>query len=80
MTTLQLNYIYSPYGIGAVITKKGNIGSLYYTKTDQLVSIIGLLNIDGTHAEKYLFDALGFNINPTLTVVKSEPAAKNFNR
>jgi len=63
-TTRQLHYIYSPYGLVAVIVKNGEAENLYYTETDHLGSIIGLINPDGTYAEHYSYDVWGRRRNP----------------
>ncbi len=58
-TTKEIYYIYCPYGLIAVIVKNGETENLYYTETDNLGSIIGLINPDGTYAEHYSYDAWG---------------------
>ncbi len=63
-TTRHLNYIYSPYGLVAVIIKQDNADTLYYTETDHLGSIIALVNTDGTNAERYSYDSWGRRRNP----------------
>jgi len=61
----QLHYIYSPFGLVAVIIRQGSTDSLYYTETDHMGSIIGLMRPNGTYAEKYSYDAWGRIRNPT---------------
>jgi RHS repeat-associated protein len=58
-TERQIHYISSPYGLVAVLIKQGDTTSTYYTETDHLGSIIGLLNSDGTYEEQYSYDAWG---------------------
>jgi uncharacterized protein (TIGR02594 family) len=72
--TRQLHYIYSPYGLIAVIIKKGSTETLYYTETDHLGSIIGLFNPGNAYAEKYSYDAWGRRRNPTNWSYDSIPA------
>ena len=64
-TTRELNYIYCPYGLVALIIKQGTTQTTYYAETDNQGSIIGLLNNNGTYAEKYSYDAWGRRRNPT---------------
>lgn len=47
-----------------MIIKQGDTETLYYTETDHLGSIIGLVNTDGTYAEHYSYDAWGRRRNP----------------
>jgi len=61
----ELHYLYSPYGLIGVMIKQGTTENIYYAETDQLGSIISLLNSDGTYAEKYLYDAWGRRRNPS---------------
>ena len=60
----ELHYLYSPYGLIAVMIKQGTTENIYYAETDQLVPIISLLNSDGSSAEKDLYDAGGRRRNP----------------
>ena len=62
--TTELTYITSPFGIVAVIIKKSGVDSVFYTETDHLGSIIGLLKDDGTYRERYSYDAWGHRRNP----------------
>jgi RHS repeat-associated protein len=63
-TTRELNYIYCPFGLVALIIKKGENQTLYFVETDYQGSILGLLNPNGTYAEKYSYDAWGRRRNP----------------
>ncbi len=60
----NLHYIYSPYGLTAVMIKQGTTENLYFTETDNLGSIISLLDESGTYTEKYLYDPWGRRRNP----------------
>ena len=44
----EIYNIYTPYGLVAVVVKNGTTENLYYTETDHLGSIIGLINTDGS--------------------------------
>ncbi|TAL65181.1 MAG: RHS repeat-associated core domain-containing protein [Bacteroidetes bacterium] len=60
----HLHYIYSTFGLIAVITKQNSTETLYYTETDHLDSIIGLVTPEGSYAEKFSYDAWGRRRNP----------------
>ncbi len=55
-STRELHYINSPYGLAAILVKQGTTTTTYYTETDHLGSIVGLLNAGGSYAEKFSFD------------------------
>ena len=78
--TKHFHYIYSPYGLVAVIIKQGTTETLYYAETDRLGSIIGLINPDGTYAEHYSYDAWGRRRNPTDWSFDNVPAATLIDR
>lgn len=61
----NLHYIYSPYGLEAVMITQDATENLYLTETDNLGSIISLLDEEGSYVEKYLYDAWGRRRNPT---------------
>ena len=61
----ELNYIYCPFGLIALIIKQASTQSVYYVETDHQGSIIGLINPDKTYAEKFAYDAWGRRRNPT---------------
>jgi RHS repeat-associated protein len=63
-STWENYYIVSPYGLAAVIVKESGAATTYYAETDHLGSLIGLMNSNGTHAEKFSFDAWGRRRNP----------------
>jgi RHS repeat-associated protein len=63
--TRELHYIYSPYGLVAILIKQGGTTNTYFTETDHLGSIIGLINADGSYAEQFSFDPWGRRRNPT---------------
>jgi RHS repeat-associated protein len=60
----HLHYINCPYGLVAVLIKEGETTTLYYTETDHLGSIIGLMNSSGTYQEQFSFDPWGRRRNP----------------
>jgi RHS repeat-associated protein len=72
--TRELTYINSPYGLVAIVIKKGDSDSTFYTETDHLGSIIGLIKEDTTYREHYSFDAWGRRRNPSNWTYDSIPA------
>ena len=72
-STRELHYINSPYGLVAILIKQGTTTSVYYTETDHLGSIVGLLNADGSYAEQFSFDAWGRRRNPLNWTYASVP-------
>ena len=54
--TRELHYVNCPYGLVAVLIKQGGTTTTYFTETDHLGSILGLLNANGTWAERFSFD------------------------
>jgi len=58
-STRDLNYIYSPYGLVAIIIKQDAIETKYWVETDHLGSLIGLYNESGSIVERYSYDAWG---------------------
>ncbi len=71
--TRELHYINSPYGLVAIMIKQGGNTSTYFTETDHLGSIIGLINADGSYAEQFSFDPWGRRRNPTNWTYSSVP-------
>ena len=63
-STWENYYIVSPFGLAAVIVKESGAATTYYAETDHLGSLIGLMNSNGTHAERFSFDAWGRRRNP----------------
>ncbi|HNT92970.1 MAG TPA: hypothetical protein PKJ71_04640, partial [Bacteroidales bacterium] len=64
-STWENYYIVSPYGLAAVIVKESGAATTYYAETDHLGSLIGLMHSDGSHAERFSYDAWGRRRNPT---------------
>jgi hypothetical protein len=62
--TRELHYINCPFGLVAILIKQGSTTSVYYTETDYLGSILGLLNANGTYAERFSYDPWGRRRNP----------------
>ena len=62
--TRELTYINSPYGLVAVIIKQNGSDSTYYTETDHLGSILGLMKENGWHKDSTSYDAWGRRRNP----------------
>ncbi|MBK7132277.1 MAG: VCBS repeat-containing protein [Bacteroidales bacterium] len=69
----HLHYIYSPFGLIAVITKQSSTETLYYTETDHLGSIIGLVTPEGSYAEQFSYEAWGRRRNPVDWTYDSVP-------
>ncbi|HOO66393.1 MAG TPA: RHS repeat-associated core domain-containing protein [Bacteroidales bacterium] len=63
-STWENYYIVSPYGLAAVIVKESGAATTYYAETDHLGSLIGLMHSDGSHAERFSYDAWGRRRNP----------------
>ena len=63
-STWENYYIVSPYGLAALIVKQDTTNRIYYAETDHLGSLIGLMNGDGTFAERFSYDAWGRRRNP----------------
>jgi RHS repeat-associated protein len=63
--TKYLHYVSCPYGLVAVLIKEGETTTTYYTETDHLGSIIGLMNSSGTYQEQFSYDPWGRRRNPT---------------
>lgn len=63
-----------------MMIKQRTTENIYYAETDQLGSIISLLNSDGSYAEKYLYDAWGRRRNPNSWSYDSIPAATLIDR
>ncbi len=63
-STWENYYIVSPYGLAALIVKHDTTSRIYYAETDHLGSLIGLMNGDGTFAERFSYDAWGRRRNP----------------
>lgn len=76
----EIHYLQGPYGLVAVLIKHGADTTLYYTETDHLGSIIGLLNSNGTYAEQYSFDAWGRRRNPANWTYNNVPAPSILDR
>jgi RHS repeat-associated protein len=64
-STWENYYIVSPFGLAAVIVKESGSATIYYAETDHLGSLIGLMHSNGTHAERFSFDAWGRRRNPS---------------
>ncbi len=81
--TRELHYVSSPYGLVAILIKQGGNTYSYFTETDHLGSIIGLINADVSYAEQFSFDpclsvrsaakAEGRRRNPTNWTYSSVP-------
>ena len=76
----ELHYLYSPYGLIGVMIKQETTENIYYAETDQLGSIISMLNSDGSYAEKYLYDTWGRRRNPDSWSYDSIPALSLIDR
>jgi RHS repeat-associated protein len=63
--TRHLHYISCPYGLVAVLIKEGETTTTWYTETDHLGSIIGLMNTSGAYVEQFSYDPWGRRRNPT---------------
>ncbi len=76
----EFHYISCPFGLVAVLIKEGETTNLYYTETDHLGSIIGLMNSNGTYLEQFSYDAWGRRRNPTDWTFNDVPQPALFER
>jgi RHS repeat-associated protein len=72
-STRELHYVNSPYGLAAILIKQGGNTTTYFTETDHLGSIVGLINADGSYAEQFSYDPWGRRRNPLNWTFTSVP-------
>lgn len=78
--TKEFHYVYSPNGLLGVNIKQNGTNQFYYTYTDYLGSILGLMDVNGNVIEEFDVDAWGRRRNPTNWTYTSVPAATIINR
>lgn len=71
--TRELHYVSCPYGLVAVLIKQGGTTTTYFTETDHLGSITGLMDANGTYVEQFSYDPWGRRRNPTNWTYTSVP-------
>jgi hypothetical protein len=54
--TREFHYVSCPNGLVALLIKQGGTTTTYFTETDHLGSVLGLLNANGSAAERFSFD------------------------
>jgi RHS repeat-associated protein len=64
-STIEINYISSPYGLVAVNRKVNSADTTFYVGTDHLGSIMALFDSGGNVKEKFSYDAWGRRRNPS---------------